>query len=320
MMKITFFLLILSSLFGANEKAPFSEVSYVEENLTAQNFAIAPKELSTEGFELDPMIETPKKSVRWAVALSSIFPGLGHAYLQDVKTAYWQTGGGLFTGGLAFSSNSNIAVPSSLTYSNLGYYSVYSAYRDARIYNRNEGYKYSMPNDSFSSLLSSPFSLSVMKKPEVWGGIVGSLGVATIAAYLFFPDTKASTFGIDNPMVAFPVAIGEESFFRGFLQPMFSEYTNPNTGIYLSSLAFGMAHIPNAFLLHSDERLSYYAFSLPLLTAFGGYVGWLTNKNNSLREAVAIHAWYDFTLFSLSLLAPKAKISKSQYYEFSIPF
>lgn len=315
------FLIFLTTLFAINSEVQLAP-SYEQENLTAQNITVSSPDFSSKDlvFNSPHLVEPERKSVAWAVTLSGTFPGLGQIYLGDVQKASWQTGSGVLAGGLIFVKNSNIAVPGLFTFSNLSRYSVYSAYRDARIYNHNHGYQYKMPTDSFASLLTAPFSPSIMKKREVWGGILGFLALGTAVQYAFSPNTSTSVSPKEIPFMAFPVAIGEESYFRGFLQPVLSEYTSPKTGIYLSALAFGAAHIPNAFQLEPEDQADYYLFSLPVITAFGVYAGWLTQKTLSLREAVAIHAWYDFAIFSLNLLAPKTKATKEQCYAFSIPF
>jgi len=117
-----------------------------------------------------------------------------------------------------------------------------------------------------------------------------------------------------------PVGLGEESFFRGFLQSALSETFNPLTGIILSSLLFGAAHIPNAQGLEKAERWRYYTFSLPLITGIGAYCGWLTNKNHSLQESVALHTWYDFIIFSISALATETAATGRPGFAFAVPF
>ena len=105
------------------------------------------------------------------------------------------------------------------------------------------------------------------------------------------------------PLSAFAVGIGEEAFFRGYLQPSISEISNRKVGLVSSSLLFGAAHIPNGMSLSSRNQRKYYSTMIPFITCFGAYFGWLTQKNNSLKEAVAVHAWYDFFIFLGSSLA-----------------
>jgi CAAX amino terminal protease family. len=74
------------------------------------------------------------------------------------------------------------------------------------------------------------------------GGLLGKLALAFTVAYLALP--KESVRSSNNywrsglqPFVAFPVGLGEESFFRGFLQSRLSETLTPLGGIILSAIA-----------------------------------------------------------------------------------
>ena len=117
------------------------------------------------------------------------------------------------------------------------------------------------------------------------------------------------------PIRAFSVGISEETLFRGYLQSQFAEITTPWSGIIMSSLAFGVAHISNATYMSHEHRKNYYRFSLPFITAFEVYFGWMTYKNQSLQEAVALHSWYDFLLFAMQAIAPQAAITGEPGFE-----
>jgi membrane protease YdiL (CAAX protease family) len=270
-----------------------------------------------------PKFELPKKSPFLAVTLS-VIPGLGHAYLGEYATA-----AELFGSTTVLAGASAIRMPDEarlsciLTAANLCNYTFYAAYRDVRNYNRQEGYAYKMPNDSFQDLSLAPFRPSVLKKPEVWGGILGALALGVTTSYFAFPQDMemedGGSMGL-SPVVAFPVGIGEEAFFRGFLQPMFSETLTPWGGIAASSITFGALHFTNGLMLPKEERWRYYSFSLPLITTLGAYLGWVSYKNCSLKESVAIHSWYDFALFTASAFATRASIGGLKEFSWSISF
>jgi membrane protease YdiL (CAAX protease family) len=262
-----------------------------------------------------PSFELPRKSALISVGLSYLFPGLGHVYLGDMKTASSLAGTTCAGVGVAslYNFDKSAFITGIMTIQTAWSYGIYAAYRDVRFYNGTAGYSYKMPTDSFEDLAFAPFRWSILKKPEVWGGFLGAFALAACTSLAYPHDADArihSSLSMDlmnsSPLIAFPVAIGEESFFRGFLQSQLAENLNPWAGIGLSSLAFGAAHIPNAFLLKPENRWRYYTFSLPLITAFGTYFGWLTHKNRSLQESVALHTWYDFILFAASSLATQA--------------
>ncbi len=255
-----------------------------------------------------PVLDTKLKSPAIAAGLS-LFPGLGHAYLGDMKTA------GAFAGsfgsgvGVAFSQqlNEQSSLSVLLTAQNLLQYNVYAAYRDARAQPGMTGYSYKMPTDSLKDLVYAPFNLSVLKKPEVWGGILGGLVLAGGIGYLAKQSSscihlRASASPSLSPLVALPVGIGEETFFRGFLQPALSEKLTPTGGIIGTSLAFGAIHAFNARGFSKKEKRAYYTFGLPFLSVAGSYFGYLAHKNGSLKESVAVHVWYDFILLGLAAL------------------
>lgn len=263
-----------------------------------------------------------------AVGLSSLFPGMGQVYLGDSQTAGVLAGSAGLSIGAVFASRSRESYlePSIVSFLTTYFYGVYSAYRDARNFNGITAYSYKMPTEQFTELAYAPFQYSVLKKPEVWGGILGSLALASLITYFAYPQNEdikiaASIGSRVKPGLSLPIALGEEAYFRGFLLPALSEMSNSSIGLVASSLAFGAIHIPNAWDKEdSKERHRYYAFSLPLITVLGAYCGWMTQKNHSLKESVALHMWYDFVIFSVKALSPqKASLGPTQF-ALSIPF
>lgn len=229
--------------------------------------SLSSESLNSKELEMPlPVFESQRrKSSFLAVGLSSLIPGLGHVYLGDIKTA-----GGLFGSvslglgvGLGMNSSSEskefIHLTSTLAVQTAWFYGMYAAYRDVRTYNGQHGYSYKMPQDSFADLTKAPFNLRVLKKPEVWGGLLGSLAIA-------------------------------------------------------------MMHIPNAAVLEPQHRQGYYTFILPLMTLSGMYDEWLTYKNHSLKECVAIHAWYDFILFSIGAIANQSLVKGRTEFAIALPF
>jgi membrane protease YdiL (CAAX protease family) len=326
--------LILPLLFASFLYPQLVEESPIEQIAESEELVVLAPSFEPLDLQLPaPQFEIPHKKEWLAITLSSLFPGLGHMYLGDMKTGTSLAGSAVASLGIATLPNGNksVRIGSVLAFQTASFYGMYAAYRDVRLFNGLSQYKYKMPMDSFADLSVAPFRWKVMKKTEVWGGILGSLALAMGGIYChhqFGPGHKAhirshcSTFSEKNltPVLALPIGISEESFFRGFLQSTLCESFSPTTGIILSSLVFGAAHIPNAMVMDPEDRWSYYSFSLPVITLLGGYAGWLTNKNHSLQESVAIHTWYDAILFSIDLMAKQSASTGKPGFAVAIPF
>ncbi|MEX0962221.1 MAG: CPBP family intramembrane glutamic endopeptidase [Simkaniaceae bacterium] len=300
------------------------ELSIQQPTLSYEEPMIREDSIGDSPFEL----MKPEKSTFLTVGLSALYPGLGHAYLGEMGEASM----------LAGSYTSGVVAMQQLSLSQDGYigafeaamtawsYGMYASYRDVRNYNENRIYTYDMPQDSFAGISLASVNPKILKKFEVWGGVVGALIAGATITNLSFSDkatalTCSSTNNI-HPLFAFPTGISEEAFFRGFLQSSISEISNnPVIGIIGSSLLFGAAHIANAGALEPEYRTRYYTVSLPFITALGAYFGLLTYKNKSLKEAVAVHAWYDFVLFLASRAVTEAKINhRPVTYQISFDF
>jgi membrane protease YdiL (CAAX protease family) len=287
------------------------EFEFFAQNLVTQNDLFSNQPISIKEFSPPaPVFQESMKSPMLAATLG-IVPGLGHVYLKDFKTASALAGTAGIGLGLQYGYQERIGLETTC------FYSIYSAYRDARIQNGTIG---CLPRETLAELALAPFQWSVIKKPEVWGGIVATLALAVGALYLSGNAEPAALDKTDMPYLSLPMSLGEEAFFRGFLQSALSEPCTPWGGIALSSVAFGAAHIRNAFDLPSGDRSGYYAFGIPLLTGLGVYYGWLTYKNHSLKESVAAHTWYNFIVMMTSAwIAHRASIG-NQGFAISISY
>jgi membrane protease YdiL (CAAX protease family) len=318
-MKLFISLLLLSTFIFADATSENQDFQPTSQPVALGEFSLseslASPNLST--FEIDTtpkMIPKPQKSTFNAVALSMLAPGLGHIYLDDSRTGYSLLGTSALSSSMIINKNTQdyaaLCAPQ-----NIWFYSIYAAYRDTRKYNDQAGYRYQMPQDSLSDLTLAPFRFSVLKKPEVWGGVLGCLSLASAVSYIGFSDAQIKPLSLSNslfPMRAFNIGVGEEAIFRGYIQSFLMERLSPTASIITSSLIFGAAHIGNASGMDASMKKRYYTYSLPLISTLGGYMGWLTHKNHSLKESVAVHAWYDFAVFSAAyMLMPKAAIQDS---------
>lgn len=294
------------------------EIAFLGESIPSSPISLS----FSEPVEAAPPFIQKTKNASVAVLLSTLLPGLGHYYLGDIRVGSELLGSSLLGGASIYATKDSpsLSVTSTRTVQSIGFYSIYAAYRDTYFYNGNP--PPFMPREDLKSLYAAPFQWSIIKKAEVWGALLGTLGLGVTLAY--FINGEAATARVNAPYIeplgALPIAVGEESFFRGFLQTSFIETLSPWGAIAVSSMVFGAAHIPNAFQLDSHERKRYYAFGLPFITGLGAYMGWLTYKNRSLKESVALHAWYDFVVMSAGVLASQAAIRKETYVSHSWEF
>jgi membrane protease YdiL (CAAX protease family) len=326
MSKLSILFLCASLFLHAEEsllsaEATSSEISLLDLSPPSISFESSPIAAPPEDFsEMVPPELKKHKSPSLAVFLSALAPGLGHYYLGDNRMGSELLGGALLGGAAAVAAKNDpsLFATSLYTVQAVGSYSIFAAYRDAKIHNGNA--PPAMPRDSFKSLSAAPFQWSVLKKPEVWGGFLGAITVGVTTAYFAYPQEASMRIKTEyvEPLSALPIAIAEESLFRGFLQTSLLDSMPAWGAITLSSLAFGAAHIPNALLMERPDRWRYYAFSIPFITSLGGYMGWVAYKNRSLKESVAFHTWYDFTLMAAGAFASKAAIggSANLFYAF----
>ena len=110
-------------------------------------------------------------------------------------------------------------------------------------------------------------------------GIAGDADVAKLSEQLLGPLTQ-SAFGIITLGVA--AAIGEESIFRGALQPRF--------GLIFTTLLFALLH-------------STYGFTLATLIVFGvGLVLGIVRLRANTTTSMLVHAFYNMTLGTIAAL------------------
>ncbi len=168
-------------------------------------------------------------------------------------------------------------------------YSGYAAYRDARARD-NSGFRTPAPRESLGDLAVSPFSFKYLARPTTF------IPLAVEAALLYHyrdskdayaiyraDDVSERDLHVFNLTANEMTAVGEEAFFRGFLNNEFSSRYGDNTGLAVSSVIFGLAHTGQGQTANALQA-----------TAAGFYFGWLHQKNGyTTGEGVALHYWFN---------------------------
>jgi membrane protease YdiL (CAAX protease family) len=165
------------------------------------------------------------------------------------------------------------------------------------------GYATPPPTESLGDLALAPFRWEYLSRPTTFLPLLiplyYALSPATSEQLIFAPDDSISRnelrgiYFITHEMVA----VGEESFFRGFLNNGLSDYLGPGFGLLTSSAIFGVAHTGTG---GTADALS--------ATLFGGYLGFIQQGNEyRIGQGVALHFWWNF-LVTLAFLRERQEL------------
>src|SRR5262245_17463235 len=161
-------------------------------------------------------------------------------------------------------------------------YSSFGAYRDARARD-DRPYRTPAPKESLSDLALAPFSWEFLSRPttfiplalQAWAAAVGKYGIYRA------DDVSAGQLHAYNLTTNEFTAVGEEGFFRGFLNNELSNRWGDGWGLAGSSVLFGVAHNGQGQTANILQA-----------TVAGAYLGWVQQRNGfQIGEGVAIHYW-----------------------------
>ena len=162
-------------------------------------------------------------------------------------------------------------------------YSSFSAYRDGR--QRDERvYRTPAPKESLADLALAPFSLEFLSRPTTFIPLAVQAWAASRKngyAIYWGQDVSARDLHIYNASANEFTAVGEEGFFRGFLNNEFSDRWGNGWGLTWSSLLFGVAHTGQGQTANALQA-----------SVAGAYLGWINQRNGfQIGEGVALHYW-----------------------------
>jgi membrane protease YdiL (CAAX protease family) len=276
-----------------------------------------------------------RKSPGIAAGLSLLCPGCGHFYLGDTTgavnlgatAALLGTSLTLLRGqpigleGPATSVKQPVGLALAVAGQNLWFYSIFDAYRDARVARGDPD----ISRESLADLARAPFRPRVLASPWVWVGVpltlAAGIGLSYAAQGLgrgadgmaaprsifgvnrvnvlgrdFAPGTGAAAGTAYLAALFAPVGIGEETLFRGVIQTELEDRLGPTGGIIASSAIFGAVHVAN-FVDDPKSAL----IAVPVITALGTSLGLAyRSTGRRLSTSVAMHFWYDFLLSSVA--------------------
>lgn len=271
----------------------------------------------------DYQLEDPERErgTFWPQVITWVLPGYDQWYEKQFSAATVYSGiaaGGLIIAGTSGvkndSSNQSAGTQISQGSSGLRAYllgnklyevggdlSAYHSFRSA-VHTRWAHGKYAFlkkeDEETTDQLMLAPFKFTYLERPTTYlplGLLALSIVTSSFRGHQFtFSD------GFYSPANGLSAGIGEESLFRGYIEPRLMEsFDSPFWSNTTSSVLFGAAHIA------SDDKVPVSQF------LFGWYVGWLSQKNNwTLSEGIFIHAWWD-TLIFLYDLSDKSSYAKS---------
>jgi membrane protease YdiL (CAAX protease family) len=190
-------------------------------------------------------------------------------------------------------------------YQGAGFLSAYSAFRTAVPSFQYAGrYRFLTP-DPLPDVLLAPAHFSFLGRPTTFiplGILAGYVGWLVYDERQGHPRADWAFTGDDVPFSAalsYNAGVTEEAAFRGYLLPVFYEYTH---SFFLSNLLqaglFGAAHYSGGPIPWPQALLGY-------------YFGYLSERNHwTLSEGIFNHFWWDALLLTGSfLILPRAQVS-----------
>lgn len=161
-------------------------------------------------------------------------------------------------------------------------YSSFSAYRDARA-RGDLAYRTPAPKESLSDLALAPFSWEFLSRPTTFIPLALQAWAASRSTYGIYrgDDVSARDLHVYNATANEFTAVGEEGFFRGFINNEFSARWGNGWGLAGSSLLFGVAHTGQGQTANAVQA-----------SLAGAYLGWMQQRNGfEIGEGVALHYW-----------------------------
>jgi membrane protease YdiL (CAAX protease family) len=194
--------------------------------------------------------------------------------------------------------------------------------------NKLELFKYRHPDFQYDPISEKDLFLAPFKTENIFTPVtLGMVSIACLGLWLkgrgvdkhidqvrqmYFLDhyidrnSGLAIFGTTSLAISWGAGVNEEYLMRNWFMPLLDYKYGQTKGLYYSSFAFGLLHLPN--LLFSDKPDYGQALVQVVEATLAGLILGtdVQNRGYKIGPAVAAHAWYDFTLMLGSFLVDPA--------------
>jgi hypothetical protein len=274
-----------------------------------------------------PAVAFAEPSPTLAAAASAIIPGLGQATQGDyiaagehftifaaslAAGAHYQGKSDFLSDDERFQHEREIVNPTTLrrdfalrVATDTALYSSFAAYRDGRSRDARL-YRTPAPRESLAEMALAPFKWEYLSRPTTFIPLGLQLIGAAHDRYGVYGSVSKSTLYTYEAVANEFTAVGEEGFFRGFLNNELSDRWGNGWGLAGSSAVFGLAHTGQGQAANAVQA-----------GLAGAYLGWVHQRNRfQVGEGIAIHYW-------VNVIAGIAAIrhgGSAQLVSLSLPF
>jgi membrane protease YdiL (CAAX protease family) len=200
--------------------------------------------------------------------------------------------------------------------------------------------KYKHPEFQYDPISEKDLFLAPFKTENIFTTVaLGMVGIACLEVFIqgrsvdkhidqvqqmYFLDhyidrnSGLAIFGTTSLAVSWGAGVTEEYLMRNGLMPFLDYKYGQTKGLYYSSFAFGLLHLPN--VLFADKPNYGQALAQFIEATLAGLIlgNDVQNRGYKIGPAVAAHAWYDFTLMLGSFLVDPANNSFAVQVKFSV--
>jgi len=173
------------------------------------------------------------------------------------------------------------------------------------------------PSFQYETASTKELMLAPFKLKNIFSGLcLGFIGYAVVDALISYHGTTSykykdiskvyfinqyvnrndgtAYYGASAAMVSYGAGVSEEMLFRGYMLPLFDLRMGQGKGLALTTALFSAAHLPSYLQINNPYILLY---GVTEITTLGYLMGRnVQNHNYHLGQAIAAHAWFDFTV------------------------